>query len=107
VNYLQRSLIYFYREDTEIVKRAEEMARELGGKLRVPYLSWKYSWLRLIFGWPIAKRIALLSRKIRWSSQKLWDKALLRIENRRPVGQSGDVRVKVGPSSEKSLVRGS
>jgi glycosyltransferase involved in cell wall biosynthesis/peptidoglycan/xylan/chitin deacetylase (PgdA/CDA1 family) len=107
LNYLQRSLIYFYREDVEIVKQAEQMAAELGGELRPPYLSWKYSWFRRLFGWSVAKRVAFFSRKMRWSSQKLWDKTLFRIENREPIGQSGDVRVRVGPSSEKSLVRGS
>ena len=54
-----------------------------------------------------AKHIAASSRKIRWSSQKLWDKTLFRIEDRKPVGESGDVRVGVETASTKSLVRGS
>jgi glycosyltransferase involved in cell wall biosynthesis/peptidoglycan/xylan/chitin deacetylase (PgdA/CDA1 family) len=107
LNYLQRSLIYFYREDVDIVKQAEQTARELGGELRAPYLSWKYSWFRRLFGWSVAKRIAFFSRKTRWSSQKLWDHTLFRIEKRKPIGQSGDARVEAGASSEKSLVRGS
>jgi glycosyltransferase involved in cell wall biosynthesis/peptidoglycan/xylan/chitin deacetylase (PgdA/CDA1 family) len=86
VNYLQRSLIHFYQEDPEIVKLAEETAGELGGKLKVPYLSWKYSWVKLVLGWSLAKRVALFARKIRWSSQKLWDEALFHIEGRGPVG---------------------
>jgi glycosyltransferase involved in cell wall biosynthesis len=107
VNYLQRSLIYFYREDPDIVKQAEQMAEEFGGKLTVPYLSWKYSWARSAFGWSQAKRIALFARRIRWSSQKHWDEALYRIENREHVGQGGDVRVGVETSSTESIVRGS
>ena len=107
VNYLQRSLIYFYREDTGIVEQAVRMAKELGGRLTVPYLSWKYSWVKVAFGWSVAKHIAASSRKIRWSSQKLWDKTLFRIEDRKPVGESGDVRVGVETASTKSLVRGS
>jgi len=107
VNYLQRSLIYFYQEDTDIVEQAVRMAKELGGKLTVPYLSWKYSWVRAAFGWSVAKHIATFSRGIRWSSQKLWDKTLFRIEDRKPLGESGDVRVKVETASTKSLVRGS
>jgi len=107
VNYLQRSLIHFYREDPDIVKQATQMAKALGGELRTPYLSWKYSPVRVIFGWSLAKRIALFSRKIRWSSQKLWDKTMLYVENRGPVGQSEHVRAGVDTSSPKSLVRGS
>jgi glycosyltransferase involved in cell wall biosynthesis/peptidoglycan/xylan/chitin deacetylase (PgdA/CDA1 family) len=104
VNYLQRSMIHFYREDPEIVKEAEQMAEMLGGKLKVPYLSWKYSWARLILGWSVAKRIALFARKTRWSSQKVLDEALFHIEDRGPVERS---RVEVDKSSTKSLVRGS
>jgi hypothetical protein len=107
VNYLQRSLIHFYREDSDIVRQAAHMAKALGGELRTPYLSWKYSPAKVIFGWSLAKRIALSSRKIRWTSQKLWDKMMFGIENRGPVGQSGHVRVGVDTSSQKSLVRGS
>jgi glycosyltransferase involved in cell wall biosynthesis/peptidoglycan/xylan/chitin deacetylase (PgdA/CDA1 family) len=107
VNYLQRSLIHFYREDSNIVMQAEHMAKAFGGELRTPYLSWKYSPVKVIFGWSLAKHIALSSRKIRWTSQKLWDKMMFGIENRGPVGQSGHVRVGVDTSSRKSLVRGS
>jgi glycosyltransferase involved in cell wall biosynthesis/peptidoglycan/xylan/chitin deacetylase (PgdA/CDA1 family) len=104
VSYLQRSLIHFYREDPEIVRQAEQMAEELGGRLNVPYLSWKYSWAKLLVGWSQAKRVALVARKIRWSSQKLWDEALFHLEDRGPVGQSG--RVKMQPeTSAKSAAR--
>jgi len=105
VNYLQRSLIHFYREDPEIVRQAELLAEELGGMLNVPYLSWKYSWVKLVVGWSQAKRVALVARKIRWSSQKLWDEALFHLEDRGPVGQSGCVTMQAETSSTKSAVR--
>jgi len=74
--YLQSSLIYFYREDGRIVTEAEEMARELGGQLQVPRLPWKYSLIRAVFGWEVAKRARILFGGIRWSLENCWDKAL-------------------------------
>jgi glycosyltransferase involved in cell wall biosynthesis/peptidoglycan/xylan/chitin deacetylase (PgdA/CDA1 family) len=105
VRYLRTSLIYFYPEDRDIVQQAKQIAKELGGELKAPSLSWKYSWVRVILGWSLAKRVALFSRKTRWTSQKIWDEALFRIENRKPIGQSGDTRTKVKTSSAKPLVR--
>jgi|SRR5580704_1265858 peptidoglycan/xylan/chitin deacetylase (PgdA/CDA1 family) len=104
VNYLQRSMIHFYREDPDVVKEAEQLAGMLGGKLRAPYLSWKYSWVRLVLGWSLAKRIALFARRIRWSSQRLLDEALFHIEGRGPAGQSRDVVMEGRTSSTKSLL---
>lgn len=105
VRYLRTSLIYFYPEDRDIVQQARRMAEELGGELKAPSLSWKYSWVRVILGWSLAKRVALYSRKARWTSQKIWDEALFRIENRKPVGQSPDMRIKAEASAAKPLAR--
>lgn len=74
LRYLQRNLINFYPERADIVKEAEEIAAELGGKLRPPHLSWKYSWIKWAFGWRAAKNTALEMRKIRWSLEESWDK---------------------------------
>src|SRR5258705_5524163 len=43
--YLQRNIIHFYPERTDRIRQAEQLARDLGGELRPPYLSWKYSWI--------------------------------------------------------------
>src|SRR5208282_4157238 len=48
LTYLQTCFLYFYPEMTDIVREAEELAKELGGKLEMPHLSWKYSWIRTI-----------------------------------------------------------
>jgi glycosyltransferase involved in cell wall biosynthesis/peptidoglycan/xylan/chitin deacetylase (PgdA/CDA1 family) len=82
VKYLRRCLIYFYPEDLDVVKQAEQMAKDLQGELGVPSLSWKYSWVRVAFGWSLAKRVSLLSREFRWSLERAWDKALFRFRNR-------------------------
>lgn len=55
VRYLQTWLIYFYPERWDIVAQAEQLAKDLGGQLQVPRLSWKYSWIRTVFGWRLAK----------------------------------------------------
>jgi hypothetical protein len=80
--YLQRNLIYFYPERQDIVEHADEMARQMGQKLNVPSLSWKYSWARALFGWHVAKRVSLVFRKTRWGFMKSLDKLLFRLENR-------------------------
>ena len=79
--YLRTSLIHFYPESLDIVKQAEDMARDLGGQLGTPGLSWKYSWIKTIFGWHVAKSGQRFLLKLRWSAAKNWDHAVLRIEN--------------------------
>jgi hypothetical protein len=65
----------------EIVKEAEIVARDLGGEVGPPHLSWKYSWIKSVFGWKAAKNTALRLRKLRWSSQKSLDKAIFKVKN--------------------------
>jgi hypothetical protein len=77
---------YFYPARLDIFDEAAEMARELGGKLEIPLLSWKYSWLRVIFGLRFAKRAQVLLPRLRWSVVRMWDKLLFRIENRNFAG---------------------
>jgi len=90
VRYLQTWLIHFYPERLDIVKQAAQMAAELGGQLAVPRLSWKYSWIRAIFGWSLAKRAQVVLQQIRWSFARFWDKALSRIENRKLAAARGN-----------------
>src|SRR5437899_3664859 len=54
LRYLQRNMINFYPERVDIVQEAEKLAAELGGHLRPPHLSWKYSWIKSLFGWSAA-----------------------------------------------------
>jgi glycosyltransferase involved in cell wall biosynthesis len=78
VQYLQNWLIFFYPERKDIFERAQSVARELGGELRVPRLSWKYSWIEAMFGWDLAKRAQVLAPRVRWSITRAWDKAMFR-----------------------------
>ena len=82
VIYMQRNMIHFYPERSDIVAEAQSLAQELGGEIRPPYLSWKYSWIRLAFGWTAAKNTAIKIRKIKWSFEKVLDKVVFRFRNR-------------------------
>lgn len=80
VTYLQNWLFVFYPERPDLVRQAEEMAASLGGKLQLPPLSWKYSWIATLFGRRQAKRAQIVLPRIKWSVIRCWDNALFRIE---------------------------
>lgn len=83
VAYLQNWMVFFYPERLDIFRQAQEVSRSLGGQLEPPLLSWKYSWIKAIFGWRVARRAQLSLPSFRWSCVRLWDKTLFRIEGRR------------------------
>ena len=83
VSYLQNWLIYFYPERLGIVKQAEEMAKDLGGELGAPELSWKYSWIETILGWRAAKRAQLFLPRVRWSLEGVRDRMSFWVEDRK------------------------
>jgi hypothetical protein len=81
VQYLQNWLPGFHPERLDIVKKAEQLATTLGGRLEVPRLSWKYAWIQKAFGWLLAKRAQILLRRCRWSVIRSCDKALSRFDS--------------------------
>ena len=83
VTYLQNWLVFFYPERPDLVRRAEEMAASLGGKLQPPPLSWKYSWIAALFGRLHAKRAQVVLPRLKWSLIRSLDRALFRIEGRK------------------------
>jgi hypothetical protein len=85
VQYLQDWLHSFYPERMDIVRQAEQMAAEMGGRLEVPGLSWKYSWIQSAFGWELAKRARLFFPGLRMSLRRSWDRTLYRYEHRRQL----------------------
>jgi hypothetical protein len=82
VKYIHNWLIFFYPERLDIVQQAEQKARQLGGHLRPPRLSWKYSWIKATLGWGLAKRAQVFLPRVRWSLARSWDRALFGLENR-------------------------
>jgi hypothetical protein len=83
VQYLQNWSVFFYPEKLDLVEQMQKMAEELGGKLEVPRLSWKYSWIEPIFGTALARRVQIFLPRLKWSLLRSWDKALFRITNHR------------------------
>jgi GT2 family glycosyltransferase len=86
VQYLQNWLIHFYPERPDIVKPAGQLARTLGGQLEAPRLSWKYSWMKPLFGRGLAYRAQVLLPRGRSSLQRAWDKTLFLIQRRKLDG---------------------
>jgi len=83
LRYLRNCLIYFHPERPDIVEQSERLALELGAPLGPPSLSWKYAWAKTVFGWSLGKRFQISARKTRWQLEKLLDRTLFQIENRR------------------------
>jgi glycosyltransferase involved in cell wall biosynthesis len=81
VQYLQNFLDYFYPERLDIVREAEALAADLGGRLQPPALSWKYSWIATLFGESAGKSLQISARDFSGSLQRLLDKVLFHIEN--------------------------
>jgi glycosyltransferase involved in cell wall biosynthesis len=83
VKYLQNWLPNFYPERLDIVEQAQALAAMLGGKLELPRLSWKYAWIKTMFGWNSAKQVQLRYNKAKLSVVRSWDKALFELGKRR------------------------
>lgn len=89
VRFLQNWMVAFYPERPDIFEKAGKLAQELGGGIEVPQLPWKYSWLRMLFGWSLARRIQLRVQRLRWSGTSYVDRMLSRLERREPAPQVG------------------
>jgi glycosyltransferase involved in cell wall biosynthesis len=79
-NYLETWSICFYPEQPDLLAEVERLAATLGRPLPRIQLSWKYEWIRRLFGWRIAKQAWLRLPVLKWSFVALWDKALFRLD---------------------------
>ena len=72
VRYLQTLLHRFYPHRLDIVRAAGQMARNLGGQLETPCLSWRHACIQTVFGRKLAKRGQLgLQNTRRWLESRL------------------------------------
>jgi glycosyltransferase involved in cell wall biosynthesis len=85
VRFLQNWMLFFYPGRPDIFEKAAKIAKGLGGELKVPAMSWKYSWIRPVFGPHAAKRVQFLLPRARLSLITWWDKLLYHIEKRNLV----------------------
>jgi len=83
VTYTQNWMGCFYPERLDIFQEAAELAKSLGGELKVPALSWKYSWIDLLAGRAKAKRAQVLLLRMKWSLVRGWDRALSQVQGQK------------------------
>jgi glycosyltransferase involved in cell wall biosynthesis len=95
LTYLQTWVMGFYPDRPDLVKEAEALAADLGGRLDVPTLSWKYDWVRRLFGWSAAQTARFTVRELKWSLLREWDRTLRRFE-----GQAAAAGSRVGGKAE-------
>jgi glycosyltransferase involved in cell wall biosynthesis len=81
VRYIQTWLVCFYPNRCDLVEKLKQIAIDLNGNLESPSLSWKYNWLRRLFGWSVAKRARSILPMAKWSLIRHCDRALCRVQN--------------------------
>ncbi|HUS89581.1 MAG TPA: hypothetical protein VMW91_09485, partial [Desulfosporosinus sp.] len=80
VNYLQNRLWYFYPDKYEILEKAHELAKSLGGHLTVPPDEGrKFSLLMNILGWKTAMNVRNCKYKAETSILRNWDRFLYKL----------------------------
>jgi glycosyltransferase involved in cell wall biosynthesis len=84
LKYLQLCLPFFYPENHALLNKINDLAHELGGRLSPPELSWKYSPIKNIFGWKMAKYVMNNSRKSKLLVVKNWDRLLYHFTKSEP-----------------------
>jgi len=83
VQYLHTWFPGFYGSQPDLAGQFEALAAELGGVLRPPGLSWKYSWIHKLFGWTLANRASIALPQFKESILRRWDETLSRYEQGR------------------------
>jgi len=84
--YLQNWYFNFYPERPDIVAELQSLAAQLQGQLEEPRLSWKYAWMKPVFGWEVAKWAQTVLPQLKTSCIRRCDKAVYRLE-RGPSGR--------------------
>ena len=82
VTYLGNWLLEFHPDRPDLVRRAQQIAVELGGTLEEPCFSAKYAWLDRMAGPAVAKRTQISARRARWAVERSLDRLLARAEGR-------------------------
>lgn len=77
MRYLQNCLVLLHPERPDLVKLAQELAVELGGRLDLPHFHWKYAWINQLFGWRAARLMERNLQVMRWWFLRNWEKMQL------------------------------
>lgn len=78
LRYMEAWFIHFYPQHPDLVSEMRACAREMGGELDEPRLSWKYAWVRHAFGWPAAHRARTALPRMKWTARINWDRWMSR-----------------------------
>jgi len=78
VTYLGNWLNYFYPTRPDIILQAQALARQLGGSINLPRLSWKYRWIEKTLGRRAANRVQATLPRVKMSAVRFWDKTMHR-----------------------------
>ncbi len=89
VRMMQNWMVSFYPERLDIFEKAQQLSLTLGGQIVVPPLSWKYAWIKALFGKRLARYAELRLQRLKWSVESAVDRALSYMERRRPTAQFG------------------
>lgn len=80
LTYIQTWYPNFYPERPDLVAESQGLAAQLQGRLEVPRMSWKYAWMKPVFGCKAAKRAQGALSQVRLLLARHWDKAMLKWE---------------------------
>jgi len=80
LTYLQNWYVHFYQGRPDLVENLQKMAGELNGHLEEPRLSWKYAWMKPIFGLEHAKSVQMALPQLKASCFRRWDKLMYTLE---------------------------
>jgi glycosyltransferase involved in cell wall biosynthesis len=87
--YLQNWYFTFYPERTDAVEELQALASQLQGRLERPGLSWKYAWMKPIFGMKAAKWAQTSLPSLKESGIRLFDNAMYKLEGRQGAASLG------------------
>jgi glycosyltransferase involved in cell wall biosynthesis len=77
VKFMQNWMVAFYPERLDIFEKARKIAGELGGQIEAPPFSWKYAWIKALFGWQLARYAEWRLQRLNWSARSFLDRALV------------------------------
>jgi glycosyltransferase involved in cell wall biosynthesis len=81
ITYMQNWFTIFYPDRSDLIQEMQAVANDLGGKLQTPRFSWKYAWIKSIFGVELARRAQIQLPQFKWSLLRFYDKMLFRLGN--------------------------
>jgi glycosyltransferase involved in cell wall biosynthesis len=82
VTYIQNWLSSFCPERPDLIDEMQAMAAALGGELEMPRLSWKYSWIKSVFGPALAHKARIRAPRLKWALLRFHDQLMFWIAKR-------------------------